>query len=284
MRRIQRWRAVRPVFDRPGGTSCFCVWGGMWGAKKRVGPRGVFSPCRPQRYEVYLRFSPRRSSKRASPLCRAAASIRSSRRGHPAAARAVHACLAEPGGGGIVFRVSRTAVVVEASSSFRVPSGTGASRWGAAGPRDLRSQFVATQRFFDRCQRSFAEKSPVFACRAVFRAGRPGGGVWGRGGQQKTLCVSPEGEATGRSSLRDGCTEKGVRTMAVGQSSFLVAPVEQLRPYGSREPPPPRAGLGAARHSKAGFFSENFSSGRPIRRPLGSPLRRMRSRHDASLC
>ena len=31
---------------------------------------------------------------------------------------------------------------------------------------------------------------------------------------------------------------------------------------------------GAARHSKAGFFSENFSSGRPIRRPMGAPARR----------
>ena len=31
---------------------------------------------------------------------------------------------------------------------------------------------------------------------------------------------------------------------------------------------------GAARHSKAGLFSANFSSGWPVRRPLGAPPRR----------
>ncbi len=35
---------------------------------------------------------------------------------------------------------------------------------------------------------------------------------------------------------------------------FLGWPVEQLRPNGSREPPPLRAVLGAARHSKVGLF------------------------------
>ncbi len=48
--------------------------------------------------------------------------------------------------------------LARANSSFRVPSGTGASRWGAAGPRDLRSRFVADQRCFGRASGSASER------------------------------------------------------------------------------------------------------------------------------
>ncbi len=44
------------------------------------------------------------------------------------------------------------------------------------------------------------------------------------------------------------------RDVFSGRGPRIGRPVGQLRPVGSRESPPPRAGRGAARHSRAGLF------------------------------
>ncbi len=83
----------------------------------------AFSPVRPQQNEVYLRFSPRRSAKRASPLCsRWQRRFASSPRGPVGCFAGVLSALFRPP----PAQGSRS--LLSSKPNFRVPSGTRAPR------------------------------------------------------------------------------------------------------------------------------------------------------------
>ncbi len=107
------------------------------------------------------------------------------------------------------------------------------SAGGGGGARDLRSRFSSS--------------SPVLRVASVRK-----GKIWAeKGGAVSRLVESPS-SAWGRGCpvrVPSGTAPEDELSLRIGRH------VEQLRLKESREPPPPRAVRGAARHSKAGVFS-----------------------------
>ena len=146
-----------------------------------------------------------------------------------------------------------------ASSSFRVPSGT----LRRVGWRRLARSTIAVW-FRDEVFRPPLAKGAISSRRAAY-CGLPRGvaaAAIGRTrpslGPRILQSSSRFAESSSLASGRGGPVR--VPSGIAPEDDFLQAAVrlirhvEQLRPVGSREPPPPRAVRDAARHPKAGFF------------------------------